>query len=172
MNQIIFTPTKKFSLWSAIPLWIFCGMGIFFALILLWQAIADWPSDSSYKNVILGGPLLLFFIWFRWQFVGQSTITIDAEAITQKQPVISPRVQWNTIVGVQFRESTRMVNGGGAMVRVHRRIAEITTKNNRRVVFVLSTLSPAEREKIEGWLTQAAQIGEIPPEIKKQLLQK
>lgn len=166
MNQIIFTPTKKFSLWSAIPLWIFCGIGIFFALTLLVRAFQDWPSDSSYKNLILGGPLLLFFIWFRWQFFGQSTITIDAQAITQKQPMLSPRVQWNNIASVQFRESTRMVNGGGAMVRVHRRIAEITTKNNRRVNFVLSTLSQTDREQIERWLEQAVSSGDVPGEIR------
>ena len=165
MDTLIFSPTQKYSIWSSVSLWIFCGIGIFFSLILLWNAAADWPSDSSYKNIILGLPLLLFFVWFRVQFFGQSTITIDVEKISQCQPVVSPRVAWNNIASVQFKESTRMVNGAGAMVRVHRRIAEIKTKNNRRVNFVLSTLSQSDREQAERWLEQAASTGEVSGEL-------
>lgn len=165
MNTLIFTPTKKYSLISSFFLWLFCAIGIMFAGALLWSAVADWPSDSSYKNLILGIPLLFFFIWFRIQFFKQSTVTITAETIAQRQPVVSPRVEWNNIAGVQFRESTRMVNGGGAMVRVHRRIAEIKTKNKRIVNFVLSTLSSSDREQVERWLEQAASTGEVPGEL-------
>lgn len=165
MNKIIFKPTQRYGLWSSIPLWIFCGIGIFFALSLLWQAATNWPSDSSYKNTILGLPLLLFFVWFRVQFFGQSTITIDSEMITQRQPVVSPRVAWNTIASVQFKENVRMVNGAAAMVRVHRRIAEIKTKNNKRVNIVLSTLGQSDREQIERWLEQAALTGDVPGEL-------
>ncbi len=170
MKKVIFLPTKQFSTMQSVLLWFFCGLGSFFALLLLSMAWSDWPHPSSYKNSILGGSLLLFFIWFRWQFIGQSTITITEQTISQRQPVLSPHVSWQAIATVNFRESTRMTHEAGAMIRVHRRLAEITTKHNRRVVFVLSTFATADREKIEGWLTQAAQTGEIPPEIKKQLV--
>ncbi|MBP7992288.1 MAG: hypothetical protein KAZ30_01375 [Candidatus Magasanikbacteria bacterium] len=165
MHTLIFAPTQKYSLWSSISLWIFCGIGIFFTLTLLSQAVTNWPSDSSYKNVILGLPLLLFFVWFRIQFFGQSTITINSEIISQRQPVVSPRVAWNNIASVQFKESTRMVNGAGAMVRVHRRLAEIKTKNNKRVNFVLSTLGQSDREQVERWLEQAVSTGDVPGEL-------
>lgn len=169
MNTLLFLPSKPYSLLSSVVLWFFCGMGAFFAIILLWSAITDWPSDSSYKNLLLGVPLLLFFIWFRIQFFQQSAITVSAESITQRQPVISPQVAWNNIAKVSFRESTRMVNGAGAMVRVHRRIAEITTKNNKKINFVLSTFSQTDREQLEAWLEQAALSGTVPSEVVKTL---
>lgn len=165
MNNLIFLPSKPYSIVSSIALWLFCGIGALFALVLLWTAFTDWPSDSGYKNLMLGIPLLLFFIWFRVQFFKQSAITITANDITQQQPVISPRVEWENIASVQFRESTRMVNGAGAMVRVHRRLAEIKTKNNRQITFVLSTLGQSDREQIERWLEQAANTGETPGEL-------
>lgn len=165
MNTLVFLPTQKFSIWSSVSLSIFCGIGIFFSLILLWNAAADWPSASSYKNIIIGLPIAIFMVWLRVQFIGQSTITIDVEKISQRQPVISPSVAWNNIASVQFRESTRMVNGAGAMVRVHRRIAEIKTKNNRQVTFVVSTLSQNDRERVERWLEQAVTSGRAPSEL-------
>lgn len=165
MNTLVFSPSQKYSIWSSVSLWIFCGIGIFFALVLLWNAATDWPSGSSYKNAILGLPLVLFFVWFRVQFFGQSTITINAEKISQRQPVVSPKVVWSNIASVQFKESTRMVTGASATIRVHRRIAEIKTKNNGRVNFVLSTLNQSDREQVERWLEQAASAGEVPGEL-------
>lgn len=169
MDKIIFLPTEKYSLWSSVSLWIFCGLGIFFALISIVNAIREWPGPSSTKGLIIGVPILLFMVWLRWQFMGQSVITLTIEGITQRQPVISPHVAWTNIASVQVRESTRMVNGAGAQVRVHRRIAEIQTKNNRRMVMVLSTLSPADQQTIQRYFEEAAQTGQIPAELTTKL---
>lgn len=101
--------------------------------------------------------------------MGQSVVTLDSQGITQRQPVISPHVDWNNIASVQVRESTNMVNGAGAQVRVHRRLVEIQTKNNRRVVMVLSTLNPTDQQTIQQYLTEAAQTGKIPVELHSRL---
>lgn len=161
----IFLPTKKYRAWSAISLWIFCGLGMFFALILIIGSIREWPAPSSVKGLLIGVPIFLFMVWLRWQFMGQSVITLDVQGLRQRQPVISPRVAWNNITTVTVRESTRMVNGAGAQVRVHRRIAEILTKNNRRVIIVLSTLASEDQLKIQQYLEEAAATGQTPREI-------
>lgn len=165
MDKMIFLPTEKYSLWSSVLLWIFCGLGIFFALISIVNAILEWPGPSSVKGLVIGVPILLFMVWLRWQFMGQSVITVDVRGITQRQPVISPHVDWINVAAVQVRESTRMVNGAGAQVRVHRRIAEIVTKNNRRLVMVLSTLNPVDQQTIQRYLEEAAQTGQTPSEL-------
>lgn len=162
MDKIVFLPTEKYSVWSSVSLWIFCGLGILFALISIVSAIREWPGPGSTKGLMIGVPILLFMVWLRWQFMGQSIITVDAHGITQRQPVISPHVDWNNIAAVQVRESTNMVNGAGAQVRVHRRIAEITTKNNRRVVMVLSTLNPTDQQTIQRYLEEAVQTNQTP----------
>lgn len=169
MDKIVFLPTEKYSLWSSVSLWIFCGLGVFFALISIVNAIREWPGPSSTKGLLIGVPILLFMIWLRWQFMGQSVITVTARGLVQRQPVISPQVDWTNIAAVQVRESTRMVNGAGAQVRVHRRIAEITTKNNRRVVMVLSTLSATDQQTIQRYLEEAAQTGKMPTELTDKL---
>lgn len=162
MDKLVFLPTEKHSLWSSISLWFFCGLGILFALISIVNAIREWPGPSSTKSLVIGVPILLFMVWFRWQFTGQSTITIDARGLTQRQPVISPHIDWINVASVQVRESTRMVNGAGAQVRVHRRIAEIATKDKRRVTIVLSTLSDNDQQTIQRYLEEAVQTGRAP----------
>lgn len=169
MDKIVFLPTEKYSLWSSVSLWIFCGLGIFFALISIVSAIREWPGPSSTKGLIIGVPILVFMVWLRWQFMGQSTITVDMRGITQRQPVISPHVEWTNVAAVNVRESTRMVNGAGAQIRVHRRIAEITTKNNRRIVMVLSTLNSVDEQTVRHYLEEAAQTGTVPADLSTKL---
>lgn len=137
-----------------------------FAAISIVSALREWPGPSSVKGLLIGVPIFCFMVWLRWQFMGQSTISIDEYGLTQRQPVISPRVAWTEVASFEVRESTRMVNGASAQVRVHRRIIEIVTKQKRRVTLVISTLSPADQQTIQQYLAEAVQTGQTPAAVR------